>query len=98
MNQEISKARSSPARRARVVTRMSSPDHRAVISSIEIIDEADRGIEEVQLSKAGLVHDPAEPRMGLNQTDIISQIMTRGYAIHTTRLDTNIDLSGSKLA
>ena len=67
------------------------------ITSIDFSADIDTGISEVELSKAGLELDPAEPRMGLNQADIIAQIEQKGYAIHSTQLDANISLSGSSI-
>lgn len=67
------------------------------ITSIDFSADIDTGISEVELSKAGLQLDPAEPRMGLNQADIIAQIEQKGYAIHATQLDANISLSGSSI-
>ena len=68
-----------------------------VITSIDFSADIDTGITEVELSKAALVLDPAEPRMGLDQADIIAQIEQKGYAIHATQFDANISMSGSSI-
>jgi len=67
------------------------------ITSIDFSADIDTGITEVELSKAGLQLDPAEPRMGLDQADIIAQIEQKGYAIHASQFDANISLSGSSI-
>jgi mannose-6-phosphate isomerase-like protein (cupin superfamily) len=68
-----------------------------VITSIDFSADFDTGISEVELSRAGLELDPAEPQMELNQADIMAQIEQKGYAIHATQFEANINLSGSSI-
>jgi hypothetical protein len=66
----------------------------ADVNQLDLPDDIDQDLLNLTPFKTSLELDPNNPIVGINQEDIIKQITKKGYAIHGSSMNVDINLTG----